>query len=719
MNSYLKRIFSAAAMAVAVVSLNSLSAAAEMTPNPVISRNCPAYSGSAGQPGAANDEHYFSFCFMSSPDYLAYDLSAVPEEQRKQVIAVWYNTSSFDNIGNYASRNMEPSDYTVEVNSAPGGDYPESGWEVVETVEGNTLSSRQHLVNMEGYNWIRLNISKADGEEGKQVSINFDIHNVSEGVTDSWLFLGDSITAGGMNNCYGTGFATCINTIDSRYFPIQENGGIGGIRSIDGRENIDRWLSVSHARYVSIAYGTNDCWGNPNAVDEYYENTKYMIDAILAAGKIPVLPKIPASTNADVKDNVPLYNAVVDKLYEEYGDKLIKGPDFETVFSENPDYLSGDGVHPSDEGYSAMREIWAKIMYENVYSAESKSPESMIIGDVDNNGVIDARDASLVLNEYVSLSTGALPSFTEEQQKAADVNGDGSIDSLDAFIISDYYSERLTGSMLTMETLIGNTDDGKVIPELEKNASNGFTEEEIANSKVKPKFKLTAEPDAENDRIINLQIDVSGAMRNWSTMGFVLDYDERLTPEYNGYILKVKWGDAVSSLSHSVTENKDKKQLSFCTIGKSDMGTAGTVATIRFKIPDDVTGVNDYSFGINYNGGELFTDIKDSERARLMQAYLFTNGLDSTQITVNSGEEASTDEEEILYGDANCDGKVTIADSTAILQHVGNQDKYPLSPQGEKNADCCDPGSGVTGLDAISIQKLDAKQLTSLPEFLD
>lgn len=83
-----------------------------------------------------------------------------------------------------------------------------------------------------------------------------------------------------MNNCYGTGFAAHINTIDSRYFPIQENGGIGGIRSIDGKENINRWLSVSHAKYVSIAYGTNDCWGNPNAADAYYENTKYMINAV-------------------------------------------------------------------------------------------------------------------------------------------------------------------------------------------------------------------------------------------------------------------------------------------------------------------------------------------------------------------------------------------------------------------------------------------------------
>lgn len=97
-------------------------------------------------------------------DYLAYDLSGVPEAQRQVIDAVWYNTSAYDTIGMYSNRNMEPSDYTIEVNAAQGGDYPEDGWEIVETVTGNTLSSRQHLVDFAGYNWIRLHITGVDGK---------------------------------------------------------------------------------------------------------------------------------------------------------------------------------------------------------------------------------------------------------------------------------------------------------------------------------------------------------------------------------------------------------------------------------------------------------------------------------------------------------------------------------------------------------------------------
>ena len=71
--------------------------------------------------------------------------------------------------------------------------------------------------------------------------------------------------------------------------------------------------------------------------------------------------------------------------------------------------------------------------------------------------------------------------------------------------------------------------------------------------------------------------------------------------------------------------------------------------------------------------------------------------------------------DDVSFGDANCDGKVTIADATAILQALGNSDEFSLTAQGEKNADCCDPGSGITAADALAIQKFDAKLIESLP----
>ncbi len=73
-------------------------------------------------------------------------------------------------------------------------------------------------------------------------------------------------------------------------------------------------------------------------------------------------------------------------------------------------------------------------------------------------------------------------------------------------------------------------------------------------------------------------------------------------------------------------------------------------------------------------------------------------------------------DKDYLCGDANCDGKVTMADSTAILQHLANPDKYSLSKQGLKNGDCYDVGSGVSTADSIAIKKLYSNMITELPE---
>jgi lysophospholipase L1-like esterase len=320
-----------------------------------------------------------------------------------------------------------PSDYTIEVNSANGGECPRDGWEVAADVKGNTLHSRQHIVDMKGYNWIRMMVTGTDGKLGGIAGINFDIHNISSGVPDSWIFYGDSITACGMMNCYGTGFAELINKINSNYFPVQEDGGIGGITSTDGVNNIDRWLDVFPGKYVSIAYGTNDSWGNQTGAQKYYENTINMINKILALGKIPVLPKIPYATEPGVKDYLANYNAMIDKIYSEYP-QVIKGPDFEDFFYNNTGLLSGDGVHPSNDGYAAMRELWAETMYKEVYSAESAE---IIPGDINNDGIVDYDDDKL-LTDYL---LNRAPITYINADKTTDLNNDGHVNVFDLNIL--------------------------------------------------------------------------------------------------------------------------------------------------------------------------------------------------------------------------------------------------------------------------------------------
>lgn len=60
-----------------------------------------------------------------------------------------------------------------------------------------------------------------------------------------------------------------------------------------------------------------------------------------------------------------------------------------------------------------------------------------------------------------------------------------------------------------------------------------------------------------------------------------------------------------------------------------------------------------------------------------------------------------------VKGDANCDGKVNVSDAVAVMQYISNQTKYPLIGPALENADC-DGVAGISGNDAITIQKFDA-----------
>ncbi|MCM1314345.1 MAG: DUF5620 domain-containing protein [Prevotella sp.] len=65
-----------------------------------------------------------------------------------------------------------------------------------------------------------------------------------------------------------------------------------------------------------------------------------------------------------------------------------------------------------------------------------------------------------------------------------------------------------------------------------------------------------------------------------------------------------------------------------------------------------------------------------------------------------------------LWGDANIDGKVSVADAVLIMQSLSNPNEFKLSEQGALNADVVDNGtSGVTTMDALAIQVIDINLL--------
>lgn len=84
-----------------------------------------------------------------------------------------------------------------------------------------------------------------------------------------------------------------------------------------------------------------------------------------------------------------------------------------------------------------------------------------------------------------------------------------------------------------------------------------------------------------------------------------------------------------------------------------------------------------------------------------------------------------TKEENIVFGDTNGDGEIDMSDAVLIMQSISNPNKYGMNgtaavhmtEAGKKNADVYDPGSGVTSMDALTIQRYLMGIHTTLPVY--
>ena len=64
------------------------------------------------------------------------------------------------------------------------------------------------------------------------------------------------------------------------------------------------------------------------------------------------------------------------------------------------------------------------------------------LGDVNADGLVDGRDASMALAEYADNSSGIAGSLTEDQKRRADTDRDGSVTGKDATLILGVYADR-------------------------------------------------------------------------------------------------------------------------------------------------------------------------------------------------------------------------------------------------------------------------------------
>jgi len=211
--------------------------------------------------------------------------------------------------------------------------------------------------------------------------LNLDVYGTSNGVTDGWFFNGDSITANCMAHDDINGqdeydpsqnivipalsFGQQVNAIVGNNTPEQENAGIAGFTSGNMVPYLAGWLQNVPAKYVTINLGTNDAAG-AIAPATFYANMVNLVQAVIAAGKVPVIPTIPYSLSPTSLANIPALNAQIQALYLAYP-AVVPGPDLWTYFMNNPQYISTDNVHPNAQGCAAYRTLWAQFAAGTMY----------------------------------------------------------------------------------------------------------------------------------------------------------------------------------------------------------------------------------------------------------------------------------------------------------------------------------------------------------------
>lgn len=285
-----------------------------------------------------------------------------------------------DTVGNFTAWTLQVSD-----DSTDGDD---GTWTTVETVTANKYIYRQFLIPFTGKSWLKLNATSAILVD------ELEVWDASDGATDTWLFLGDSITnrATKRGNQGGLGqqpsFQELIQTSKAQY-PAQIGGGFVAWAAADILDRMDTLLAdFPHVEHWAVSIGTNDTQLGTSHLTSFATSLRAIIEAIQADGRTALVAQIPYATdsgygggNNPVTVNSVQYENAIDAfnrhptngilaIAAEYG--LETPPDLYSVFQDDTALLD-DGVHPTEAGCREWNRLWSEavdgLYRESAYAA--------------------------------------------------------------------------------------------------------------------------------------------------------------------------------------------------------------------------------------------------------------------------------------------------------------------------------------------------------------
>lgn len=214
------------------------------------------------------------------------------------------------------------------------------------------------------------------------------------------------------------------------------------------------------------------------------------------------------------------------------------------------------------------------------------NPDAFKLGDVDGNGIVDARDASSVLIYCVETNLGFSDDEigiinTPEQKKAADMSGDGMISPYDAILILDQYVRNMD---CTEEQHPYAGDDTPVF---------------IADQILVPV----------GQKVVSYSVSIKNNP-GYEALGLPLKTPENIVPEkMNDQMIRpIITGEGCGGLTISACYNSEGHSICVGTMGNGvDCTKDGAVFAVQLVLPDDAAVGDVYPITIPrvemYNAG--------------------------------------------------------------------------------------------------------------------
>ena len=262
------------------------------------------------------------------------------------------------------------------INEGEAGEYRETiqsepYTSTVSFISPQILSVSAYLLNEEG--------GRIDHPDAKVVRSNLGVNGIhlvtfGDSITEGFLdnVIDDDVSLDGRNS--GGGYQPVLNNHLTAHFGVPvsvENEGNPGDVSSQAIYKIQSILARGNgAEGYLVMLGTNDS-GKSVSSSAYKQNLHDIISAIVETGAKVWLPQLPPVLQHETLSAIIRgYNLRIDELVSEFAvsnpGMVAHGPDFYQHFTDNPDGMDSDNLHPNGLGYSRMGQLWSDVLINSL-----------------------------------------------------------------------------------------------------------------------------------------------------------------------------------------------------------------------------------------------------------------------------------------------------------------------------------------------------------------